>query len=363
MVQPAVPPPPQPAKRSRRWLLWLGIGLLLAGIIGSIVTFVLQHNQYEDSVDELARAVPGFSTRLDFESSGTYSLYYENEGEFTAELDGEPTQVKLDAPSDPVDFSATLTDGDGNDVRIHSSSDDVDYDVGGHRGTLVSTVDIDQPGDYRLQVASDDPADDGPNSYAVALGKGHVSEPSTLWPAIILGLGIILGALAIVLGATRRRDTSPAPAGAGAVAMAPPGGASYGGYGYDPTAPPPATFAPPVSPPSAPTADGFDAPVTQPAPWSQGFDPPTHPTSTAPTPGFDPPTQPVPSSAFAPPTQPALPTLSPEPAGSSEDPVSEPTEQVRSPWSSPSVDPQADDDVSSSSSTSPWGAPRPPSER
>ncbi len=243
MVQPAVPPPPPaqqqqpPAKRGGSLLLWLGIGLLVAGIVGSIVTYVLQNNQYEQSVKKLARAVPGFSTRLDFQTSGTYSLYYENEGEFSAQLDGEPTDVKLDAPSAPVDFSATLTDGDGNDVRIHDSSDDLDYDVAGHRGTLVSTVDIGEPGDYHLQIASDDPAQDGANSYAVAIGKGQVSEPSVLWPVLILGAGLILGAVAIVAGTRQRRAPAAAATVPGAFVAPPPVSGPPGGYGYDPTMP------------------------------------------------------------------------------------------------------------------------------
>jgi hypothetical protein len=331
MVQPTVPPPPQaqpqPAKRGGGWLLWLGIALIVAGIVGSIVTFVLQNNQYEQSVKKLARAVPGFSTRLDFQTSGTYSLYYENKGEFSAQLDGEPTDVKLDAPDAPVDFSATLTDGDGNDVRIHQSSDDVTYDVAGHRGDLVSSVDITEPGDYQLQIASDDPADDGPNSYAIAVGKGQVSKPSVLWPALILAIGLIVGVLAIIVGARQRRAPAAAAVPAGAFAAPPPGSEPAGGYAYDPTAPSPAGYAPPPPGPAAgafapptvpsepgwpvPPAGGLDAPPNEAAPRPYQFDPPTQPTpATEPTPtppwsGFDPPTEPTPPwSGFEPPTRP-----------------------------------------------------------
>ena len=281
---------------SGRGVLWLGVLVLIAGIAGAIATFVGQRVVYEQSVENLERALPGYRTELEFEREGTFSLYYEHQGTFTTRLDGSETEVTLDAPETPPEFDVRLLDDNGEDVRLRQSGPDLTYDVGGFAGTLYRQVDIEQVGRYTLEIVPDA---DG-SAFALAVGKGTVDEPSVILPMVIGLIGLGLGLALILLGAARRSrarraalQVSPPvgyeqwPTGGvtqpvGTVPASPAGGPPpavpvVGPPTFPPQPPPqpqpqpspaPSSFPPPVVPrPNGPAGDAEGAPEAPRSPW------------------------------------------------------------------------------------------------
>ncbi|MGD9705219.1 MAG: hypothetical protein AB7Q42_20820 [Acidimicrobiia bacterium] len=345
-VQPVTPAAPVavPGKGG----IWLGVLLLLAGIGGAIATFIAQQTAYDGTVENLERAVPGYRTELVFEKTGTFTIYYEYDGDFTTRLDGSDQSIDLDAPATPPEFDVRLLDQNGEEVRLRESGPDLTYDTSGFKGTAYRQVTIEDEGRYTLEIVPD--ADS--SRFALAVGKGTVSEPSAVLPAIIglVGLGLGLGVILISAGRRKRllrarsaslASSMPAPpAGYPAPPTAPPGydvpGSPVAGW-----SPQGGSFAPPGSPPpaSVPTVSVPTVPV------------PTVPTVPVPTV----PTVPVPVSTVAAP-RPASPP--PAPDTSAPDSLSSPTPQ--SPLPPPPPLPPEETEPTPSAPTSPWAAPTPP---
>ncbi len=249
---PLVPPPAEPQRRGRaRWVI--GPLLVIAGLVGAAVLYVAQQSSYETAITNLQRAASGVSTEFVFEKTGVFTLYYEYQGEFSAEIDGDEQDIELDARTTPRQISLRLLDADEQRVRLERDVPDVSYDVGGFAGSAYRQVEIDDTGSYTLEVSSET----GRDEFAIAVGFGTVKESTLLYPALIAVAGVILGLLAMLLLGRRKRPV--------AIPSGPPGsGPPLAGWPAAPVGPPPA----PVGPPPAPTW-GTGAP-TGPGPASPG---------------------------------------------------------------------------------------------
>ena len=192
----------------RRWMLVLGV-VLLVGLLGAAVALWFAAGEREaDNVAGFARAPVGCDTTLDFESTGTFVLYVETTGEF-GQLAGEcETELEYDRDPDGVPaVDLTLRGPDGDEIEIEEKTG-VDYDVDGFVGSSVGEVQIDSTGDHVLTVA---PADG--ESFAIAVGRQPDEGVALLrWGAVAAAIGgLIVGGLFLVLG-SRRPPTQPAPA-------------------------------------------------------------------------------------------------------------------------------------------------------
>ncbi len=235
-------PPAVPASRPRRnpVLLVVGIVVLVAGVVGGVVLLMSASSSTEDSVKKLARAPAGCTTTLDFDSAGTFLVFFEQQGTVSG-LDGDCAGGDGSygrSHGDVPDQTLTLAGPDGQAVSIDDASG-ASYDAGGFVGTQIGKVQIDGAGEYRLTVSPDDPSD---TNYAVAIGKDPTGNEDTLRIAgfaVLIG-GVVIGALLIVFGLLRRGGPVTTPAAA--VPWAPAG-------------PQPAVW-----PPAAPTAPPYGAP-------------------------------------------------------------------------------------------------------
>jgi len=292
-VQPVTPA--APAKVPGKGGIWLGVLLIVVGIGGAIATFIAQQAAYEGTVENLERALPGFRTELVFEETGTFTLYYEHAGEFTTRLDGSEQEITLAGPETPPEFDVRLLDQNGEEVRLRQDVPDVSYDASGFKGTAYRQVSIEDVGRFTLEIVPD--ADS--SAFALAVGKGTVSEPSAVLPAVIGLIGLGLGLLVILIAASRRKRSMQSAASS-AVPAPPPG------------------YAVPTGPPE------FAVPAPAPSDWSAP--------STSGGPSV---AEPDAAPALAPPPVPA-------PDGRALPPPPLPREEVDSPRTAP---------------TSPWGPP------
>ena len=350
-----VPPaqPAAPAKVPGRGGIWLGVLLMVLGLVGAVTTFIVQRESYSGSVENLVRALPGYRTELLFEKTGTFTFYYEYAGTFETTLDGTQQTITLDAPPTPPEIDARLFDQNGDEVRLVSGVGDISYDVSGFKGVAINQADIEQEGSYTFEVVST-----SDSTFAVAAGKGTIEEPSAVLPAIIAAVGLLLGLLVIVVSASRRaraRRAAPQVAVVPSV-LGPPGaypspGAAVGARPTDtiwaqtapgqatapPTwatsPPPPAAPTPPAAPPAAPAPP----PPTWAAPGTPDGAPPRPDAPTVQTPV----TTPMP--VQAPPAAPAPAPSFPPPGGAAP----------------PAA--QTGDEDENPPAPSPWGAPTPPS--
>jgi hypothetical protein len=355
-----------PAKVPGAGGIWLGVVLVVAGLAGAIVALLAQQRAYEGTVENLERALPGFRTELVFEKTGTFTLYYEYAGEFTTTLDGADQAVALSAPATPPDLSVRLIDQNGSDVRLLSSAPNVSYDTAGFEGVAYRQVSIDAEGRYTLEIVPDAAG----SNFALAVGKGTVSEPTAVLPAIIAAVGVGLGLVVILVAASRRSRLRTAAAAEdvriGTLGTEPFGARTYGdpstGSG-PPSSPPisPPMMVPPSSasgatvagaPPSGPLAP---PPSTWPSQPSAPPPPPVEPAVVAPL-GWPPVSSPIPSPEAAP--GPSAGTLPP--------PVAAPSADVDRPGTdgadaeSATADDEHPGASGPASAPATWAAPKPP---
>src|SRR5262245_29445528 len=70
----------QPGKR-RTGLLIAGIVVLIGGLAGGGALIAASGSSYQEGVENLARAPIGCTTSLDFQTTGTFTIYIETKGE------------------------------------------------------------------------------------------------------------------------------------------------------------------------------------------------------------------------------------------------------------------------------------------
>ncbi len=253
--EPTVLAPVAPVVPARR-RSWLGPLLIVGGLLGGIATYAAQQVNYRKRVENLERAVSGYTTTLTFEKEGTFTLYYEYAGSFNASFDGQSEPITITSPIDPPAFTATLTDSEGGAVELDTDVPTLSYDAAGFKGRAYAQTTINQAGDYTLQVIPASPADE----FALAIGIGRASKPTILLPLVIGLVGVIPGVLLLLFGGRRK----PAPQPPSAVT-------TYGApMGYQPASthypPTPASGPPPPLPGAGPPPLPGTAPTPPPAP-------------------------------------------------------------------------------------------------
>ncbi len=253
MQQPGEPFAPTSAGGRRAGLIGVGALLAASGLVAGTVLFLASSSNYDEGVQNLARAPIGCTTSLEFDESGTYTIYVETRGEI-ADLRGDCSNDDADYDfgdvsdaSDLPDVDIVLVDDRGDEVDL-DNDDSKDYDAAGFIGRSVSSVEIAEAGDYEITATSDD------DEFAIAIGRNPQATAASMKTMAIVALvvGVVLGGLCIVFGMRRR------PA---AGADLPPGPGS-GSANPAPVYQAPLTAAPPMPPaPPAPPAGGASWPA------------------------------------------------------------------------------------------------------
>src|SRR5688572_8034366 len=119
--QTAVPfaPSPPPAGR-RTGLIAVGVLLLAAGVAAGVVMFLASGTNYDDAVQNLARAPVGCTTALEFDETGTFTVYVETQGsigEIRGDCPGTDTDYEFSGEALP-DVDIVMTDEEGGDVDL-----------------------------------------------------------------------------------------------------------------------------------------------------------------------------------------------------------------------------------------------------
>jgi hypothetical protein len=230
---------PAPAVRPGTGRFWLAGALVVAGIVGAVVILVWVAVGYATAIDDFDRIpVPGEEV-VEVRDAGGYTLYVE-----------APGAVDRGIPLVPMEI-VPATGGEPLELRRYSAR--VTYTSGSREGIAVWSVQIPEPGRYRITTGGE------PGLTNVAFGRGLGRGLAGRIAAAVLvgGLGVTAGAvLAIVTGVQRSRSRKAMLAtGAGWPQAAPPAPWStpswpgqHGAPGAPQAAPPPP---PPPPPPSS----------------------------------------------------------------------------------------------------------------
>lgn len=247
----------QPGKR-RTGLIIVGVIVLVGGIGGGLALAGASGTSYQEGVENLARAPIGCVTSLDFESTGTFTIYIETEGEIgevRGDCDNVDDSYEWD-DDDLPDVDLVLLDPDDDELDL-DDDDSKSYDVGGFTGQSIYSVEIEDTGRHSLTVESDD------EDFAIAVGKDPKSSSGMgqLLGYALIGVGLVLGVILILLGMRRKPasgsgSSAPPFGGEQAFSQAPVG--AVGGQGFPPTQQYPGQQYPPQAAP--PTVGGFGQP-------------------------------------------------------------------------------------------------------
>lgn len=292
----------------------IGLFLLLAGLVGGGVLYVLATQRPERAVDGFARAPVGCTTTLEFTETGTFYVFEESGAAEAVEV--ECTQVATPGVELDASFPGDLV------PEAVAADDTLSYDIGGVEGRSVRRVEIVEAGQYQVAVVGDD------LTKVAAIGRDPDDGVADLrrTALIVAVVGTLVGLALLVLSGrrSRRAATTAPPDGPGW-----PTGLTVSTDTPEPGAPSASTSA--TWPPKAPQLDQI--PIAPAQPVATPSTPPAAPKSTAPTvplpaePAASPPSWQPPSGDAAdelpPPTTPpvpgAHPPLPPPPASRPED--------------------------------------------
>ena len=260
----AAPPPTPAAGERRKGLLFAGIGVAVAGLAAGGLIASSASSTTEETVQKFARAPVGCTTTLEFEKSATFTLFVETKGsaiDVGGDCAGNGASYDRTSP-DLSEVTLALVDEDDSPVEL-TGSDSYSYDTGTFVGQAIQQVTIDSPGTYRLTVTSAD------TDFAIAIGGDPEADSSTVLAigGAILLVGLLAGAVLIVLGLRRTGGASAPPSAPAAMPPAAGWAPQPPAPGYAPgapVAPAPPTYQPPPpappTPPAPPAGPGWGAP-------------------------------------------------------------------------------------------------------
>ena len=234
-------PGPGPSKKG----YWLGAAIIVLAGLGAIVWFGLGFSRFSDRIDGFQRVPTNSQGEVTFDDTGGYVIYFEGPGASEGEI---PTG------------QAQLTPIEGGDpVALDDYESDFTYDLNGHEGVAVLTLDIARPGTYLLESESE-----GEGELAVGRSVAGTLVTSVVGGLALGGLGLVAGVVVLIVTAVRRRGARPKnapwiPPPPGSQPQPPP---PYGSPPPPPPPPPPpyGSTPPPPPPPPPPPSGSPDAP-------------------------------------------------------------------------------------------------------
>lgn len=197
-----------------------GMLLLLVGLAGAAVLWVMSIQRPDRAVDDFARAPVGCTVTLEFSDTGTFFVYREQ-----VAADNEVFDSCEPVATDGVPFGFDLV-ADRRKVAVRDDTS-ISYDTDTAVGTSVARVEIVTPGRYELVVRGDEP------SVVAAVGRAPDDGVSTLRRgAIAVGVvGVVLGGLMLLLAGRRSSKAAkyavPEGPGWGPEQRAVPSGAAW----------------------------------------------------------------------------------------------------------------------------------------
>lgn len=172
----------------------IGLLLLIAGVVGGVVLWLVAEREPDRVADAFARAAPGCRTTLSFAETGEFYVFEEQSGLVMAE--GCEPSVDPDQP-----FEFVIVDSDGTRVgAVEDRSVTYDLDVGS--ATSVARVTIDRPGGYEIEVRGNDV------STVAAIGGDPNENVGRIRSAAVAAaiIGVMAGGLLLWLARRRSSD-------------------------------------------------------------------------------------------------------------------------------------------------------------
>lgn len=211
--------------RGRGTAAAFGMFLLLAGLVGGGVLYVVAQQRPGQAVDGFARAPIGCTTTLEFTEIGTFYVFEEAGAANAEESDCDPL-------ADPnAEFGVEFTGDPVPDSIVDDGS--VSYDVDGLDGRSVQRLEIGEIGQYTLEARGAD------TTVVAALGRDPddgVDDLRRLSLIVAIG-GLGIGLLLLMLAGWRSKK---------AATVGPPAGPGWGPASRSGDAP---------WPPESPTVD------------------------------------------------------------------------------------------------------------
>ena len=163
-------------KRTGRGTVLFGLFVLLAGLAGAVVLYLVSQQRTDDAIRDLARAPVGCDTTLSFSDTGTFYVYIEHLGTLER-LDGDcetPDEYSRDADDQPT-VEIVVRDADGQDLELDRLDEEFTYSLDdSFAGTATRQLEIESTGDYVVTVDSDE------EDFVVAVGRDPGDAATTM---------------------------------------------------------------------------------------------------------------------------------------------------------------------------------------
>lgn len=216
---------------------WISGALVIAGIVGAIVWFVLGFTGLSDTIDNFERVPADGGGTVSLDGGRDYVIYVEDGDTF-----GSGVRVGV-------------LDPDGAEIEIARYRTELTYDFDGRSGRASFTFRSDEEGAYTVLA-------DGPSDVEVAVGPSVAGDlvRAIAIPFVIGGVGLLLGLVLLIVtlvrrsGAKKRRAATASPPvyGAAPPGSFPPSPGPPPGFPPGPGQPPPPPGPPPGAPPRPP---------------------------------------------------------------------------------------------------------------
>lgn len=351
MPQAAPAPPPAtaasaPGKPKGAVGIWIGVLLIIGGIILGIVLVVAGARSLINGFDDLERVPIDGGGIVRIEDPGTQTIYAER----PSSQGGSSFSTNTFSGFGP-NVAVRVIGPDGVDVPVSTGGATETYTFDGREGVSIGTFDAATDGEYRIVTRNQDGASGVGRYTTIAVGTGlELSGIGAILGGVFGGgLVVLIGIVVVIIFAVRRsrskkrlaQGSGPYPGAYGAPVAGWPAAPGYAPPGYAAPGAPGGYGAP-----DAPAAGGWPPagstnPGWVPPPVAQPGAPDPGPTWTAPPP---PPPQSSDPTTWTPPPPPSAPASDPAtwtPPAPEVPPPWQPSGDAPAPDAPPSADPSA----------------------
>lgn len=329
--------------------IWIGVVVIIVGIVLGIVLVVAGAKSLVDGYDDLQRVPIQGGGLVRIEDTGTQKIYAER----PSTQGGSSFSTNTFSGFAP-NVAVRVIGPDGGDVTVNTSGSTETYTVNGREGVSIGQFDAATEGEYRIVTRTED-AGSGVGGYTtIAVGTGlELSGIGAILGGVFGGgLIVLIGIVLVIVFAVRRsrskkriaQASAPYPGSYGGPGAGWPAAPGYAPVGYAPAGSAPATTG--GWPPAESNPGWVPPPVAQPGPGGPGptwTSPPAPAPQSPPTQTWQPPAPAGPPAPAAPPTwQPPAPEATPawQPSGDAPAPSGDgppPADPLAPPWDAPAT--------------------------